>query len=233
MKKVIKNHLASMVVLLCVCTLLYTTSGCRHSEENVPPEVKSDTTYFYAEDEKVYVVKMHVKFYMEFYADDEQRITDECARRGILLYNVYSKSDLTRFVVEGTEGPGAHIFDNRMMGYLEGSYEQCTDVLSSALYWSPVYYLVDGESCELRMTTMFTVILKTSTTVQQIAELAEKNAVEMLGFDKYDDTPNWYHLACTHRSKGNSLEMANLFYESSDLFETAWPTMIGCGTINL
>ena len=116
---------------------------------------------------------------------------------------------------------------------MDGSYEQCDEVLSSALYWSPFYHLKDTESCEIRMMSMFTVILKPSTTLQQIAELAEQNAVEMLGFDRAVYASNWYYLACTHRSNGNSLEMANLFFESSDLFETAWPVMYGCGTINL
>ena len=67
---------------------------------------------------------------------------------------------------------------------------------------------------------MFNVILKPETTQKQLEELVEKNSVEMIGVSKLISCQ--YYLACTTKSKGNSLEMANLFYESG-LFCEASP----------
>ena len=67
--------------------------------------------------------------------------------------------------------------------------------------------------------------LKPATTLKQLERLANKNSVEMMGAHKEGYMKEWYYLACTNQSKGNSLIMANLLYESG-LFEEAMPNFI-------
>ena len=202
-------------------------SGCKKDDSSGSFEA---TDYYWYFQEKILLQKMEGKYYIEFYSKEKEKIIIACARKGIRLYYVRAVSDLARFVVEGTEGPGAKIFTNLLRGYMEGSYEKCADVLSTSLYWSPFYE--NQTYGEIKVASAFSVVLKSGTTPQQIEELATKNAVDMIGiretfsFDVNMYIPNGYMLACTNCSKGNSLEMANLFYESC-LFETTSPNLIG------
>ena len=189
------------------------------------------TDYYWYGEEKILLQKIDGKFYIEFYSVDENKIREECTKKSITIYDVQAIRDWASFVDEGAEGSGAKIFTDLMVGFIEGSYKQCVEVLSSTLYWSPFYKYESGEL--LKVSSKFTVILKFDTTLKQIEELAIDNAVEMIGIDKHDS--NWYHLACTNHSKGNALKMANLFYDSG-LFETAWPNCISgslSGSISL
>ena len=202
-------------------------SGC---EKNEPSGSFEATDYYWYGDKKIFLQKMEGKYYIEFYTKEKDKIIVECSKKGIKLSYVSSISDWAIYVVEGTEGPGAKIFTNLMNGYIEGVYERCAEVLSTSLYWSPFYE--NQTYGEIKMASAFTVILKPGTTLQQIEDLSVKNAVEMIGiretfsFDVNMYIPNGYMLACTNRSKGNSLEMANLFFESG-LFETTSPSLIG------
>jgi len=184
------------------------------------------TDFYWYGDKKILLQKIEGKFYIEFYSKDEYKIREECARKDIKLYNVHAISDFAQWVVEGTEGPGAKVFTGIMNGWMEGANEQCAEVLSASLYWSPFYQYEDLRYGETKIASMFTVVLKPGTTLQQIEELAAKNGVEMIGKARAAYASNWYRLACTIRSKGYSLEMANLFYEIG-LFETAFPSLIG------
>ena len=181
------------------------------------------TDYYWSNNTKIPVRKVERQFYVEFYSKDENRIKEECTKKGIKLYTVHAIRDRASFTAEGTEGSGAKIFTNLMAGFMEGSYEQCIEVLSSTLYWSPFYKNEDTRYGSFKVTSSFYVVLRPGTTLQQIEELAKKNAVEMIGVYKHNS--NWYILACTNQSKGNSFEMANLFYESG-LFEQSFANTI-------
>jgi len=227
MKRVLNKF--SVIFLLAITIAAFGKSVNEPSPQGGENSMMSHTSHFEATDyylygeKKVLLQKMDGKFYIEFYSDEENKIREKCTRRSIKIYDVHPIRDRASFTAVGTERSGAKKFTNLKVGFMEGSYEQCAEVLSSALYWSPFYKLEDEQYEELKVSSKFTVILKPSTTLKQIEELALENAIEMIGIDEHDS--NWYHLACTHLSKGNALEMANLFYESS-LFETAWPNCI-------
>ena len=222
MNELNKNHFAGIqkiAVKTLLCFMVLVDSGC--GEKNEISEIFKATDYYLYGEEKIFIQKIEGKFYIEFYSADENKIKEECEKKGIKLYYIGDIRDHATFVAEGTEGPGAKIFTNLKVGYINGSYENCISVLSSTLYWSPFYKTENYE--ELKVTSKFTVILMPGTTLKNIEELALENVVEMIGIDEHDS--NWYCLACTNHSKGNALEMANLFYDSG-LFETAWPNCI-------
>ncbi len=62
------------------------------------------------------------------------------------------------------------------------------------------------------LSNRFSIKLKRVADLGILEKLANENSVEMLGSNEYLE--RWYELACSSQSKGNSLEMANLFYES-------------------
>jgi subtilisin family serine protease len=56
-----------------------------------------------------------------------------------------------------------------------------------------------------------------------LENMAKENGITILGNDKY--MPLWYLLSCSKESKGNAMQMANLFYESR-LFASSQPDLM-------
>ena len=236
-----KQKGAVSVLCTLLCVLFFAAWGC--GKQNEPEEDDDDFPVYYpeiydnyywsrdyntGEIRKILFQKIEGKYYIEFYSKDENKITEECINKGITLHYVDVISDRVTFVAEGKEGSGAKIFTDIMIGFIEGSYEQCTEVLSSSLYWSP-FYKRESSVTEYKISSTFYVLLKPGTTLQQIEKLAKKNAVGMIGV--YNLNSKYYILGCTNQSKGNALEMANLFYDSG-LFEITFPLTIGSGRLN-
>lgn len=90
-----------------------------------------------------------------------------------------------------------------------------------ALYISPFYLTLKGK--EVGLSHLFYVKLYKADDIGLLEDFAAKNKVEILGKNKF--MPLWYTLSCTKHSKGNALEMANLFYESSK-FRSAEPDLM-------
>lgn len=65
--------------------------------------------------------------------------------------------------------------------------------------------------------------LKNGDDINKLTELAHSNNVEIIGNNEY--MPLWYTLACTKKSKGNALELANKFYETN-LFAESQPDLM-------
>ncbi|MDR0545300.1 MAG: S8 family serine peptidase [Odoribacteraceae bacterium] len=181
----------------------------------------------------ILVQKMDEKFHVLFRSADAGKVKLELAKVGVGLDNVMQKVPISQYTTGSTAEQvssrtgstagflGAERFTGCQSATIEGDYENVAGALSHALYWSPYYKLDNGE--EIRITELFTVILKPGTSLEELEELARENSVEMIGQDQFN--PEWYHFACTIDSKGNALEMANLFYES-DLFQDAFPDCI-------
>jgi hypothetical protein len=178
-----------------------------------------DDTYYYQEGKVVSFNRVAEKFYVLYYAHNDEKLRTELTKAGIQLDHSEDKSffagscDLT--------GPGAKKFTKFKVKWLilvEGNYQDVELALSKhTLYWAP-YYL-DQRGYERRFIETFYAKVLPGTTLKQINNLAKKHGVEMLGAMSL---PGWYALACTNWSKGNSLEMAALFYESG-LFEHVEP----------
>jgi hypothetical protein len=173
--------------------------------------------YYLSQGEKFPLEKIEGKFYVVFRVADSVAVKEALDAAGATLYNVREIISHARFV----EGPTGDTFTNCWTASVEGDSVQVAAALSLTVYWSPYYRHPDGE--EMRVTEMFTVVLKPGTTVEQLKELAAENGVEMIGRDEF--TANWYHLACTRLSSGHALQMANLFFKSG-LFEDAFPNTI-------
>ena len=89
------------------------------------------------------------------------------------------------------------------------------------IYEAPFFRLSGGAEAGISHT--FSVKLKFAEDSTLLKRMANEYNVEVLFRDKY--MPLWYTLACTQQSQGNTLQMANTFYESG-LFTAAQPDLL-------
>lgn len=89
------------------------------------------------------------------------------------------------------------------------------------IYISP--FFLCGKEEEVGLSHLFYVRLFKSEDLTILENIAKENNVEIIGNNKF--MPLWYTLACTKKSVGNAIEMANLFYESGK-FNAAEPDLM-------
>ena len=92
---------------------------------------------------------------------------------------------------------------------------------SEILYEAPYFITEDGY--ELGISHLFYVKLNAKEDVEELTKMAADFNVEIIGNNEY--MPLWYTLGCTKSSKGNALELANIFYESNS-FADAHPDLM-------
>lgn len=91
-------------------------------------------------------------------------------------------------------------------------------IKSSEIIYAAPSFRVNGK--EIGLSQFFYVKLKQEQDIELLEKLAEEKKVEIVGNDGF--MPLWYILSCDKNSRGNALEMANLFYETG-LFTSAQP----------
>jgi len=94
-------------------------------------------------------------------------------------------------------------------------------IRSSEIIYAAPSFLVNGNNVGLSQ--FFYVKIRQEQDIYILNDLAMKNKVEVVGNDSF--MPLWYILSCDKNSKGNALEMANLFYETG-YFTSAQPDLL-------
>jgi subtilisin family serine protease len=89
------------------------------------------------------------------------------------------------------------------------------------LYQAP-YFLTKNKT-EAGLSNLFYLKLNKAEDLNILENMAKENDVTILGNDTY--MPLWYVLSCSKESKGNAMQMANLFYESR-LFASSQPDLM-------
>lgn len=89
------------------------------------------------------------------------------------------------------------------------------------LYHAP--FFLTPEKIEAGLSNLFYVKLKKTEDFDVLQKQALKNNVEIIGNNNF--MPLWYTLSCSKKSKGNSLQMANYFYEIG-MFEASQPDLM-------
>lgn len=101
------------------------------------------------------------------------------------------------------------------------SYLQKLNNDPDILIASPAFKTHQGE--KIGLSNNFYVKLKSKDDVKKIYDFAEKNHVEVLGYNQY--MPLWFTISCSKNSKYNALELANIFYETG-WFESTEPAFV-------
>jgi len=99
--------------------------------------------------------------------------------------------------------------------------QSSVDTLKKDLYWAPFLRSTKGQIFGL--TNLFYVKLKSEGDFSILRSFALEKGITILKQNKY--IPNWYTLSCSKESEGNSLDMANRFYESG-LFAASEPSFM-------
>lgn len=95
------------------------------------------------------------------------------------------------------------------------------------LYRGRGFYAETGK--ELFLSHIFYVKIKNEEDVTQLKEISKKNNVHIEGRNRF--MPTWFVLSCDKHSTGDTLDMANLFYESGE-FEASEPDLLENTLIN-
>jgi len=88
-------------------------------------------------------------------------------------------------------------------------------------YYAPFFYLKSGE--EVGLSHLFYVKLRKAEDLELLEKFADKNGASIIRRNKF--MPLWYTLSCSRNSKGNAMELANLFFESG-LFSASQPDIM-------
>ena len=183
---------------------------------------KSDyDSYYWYEGKRIPMKRIDGKYYVVFYSAEESKLKNALEKAGLELSDVSEEIKEYYSYSCGETGSGVKLFTNYKTAYIYGNSKQVTGALHHTLYWSPFYRLENGDV--VGITELVCVEFKYGTKLSQLENLAKRNFVEIMCADKYHS--GWYYLACTNLSKGNSLEMANLFY-ASGLFKESAPDML-------
>ena len=121
----------------------------------------------------------------------------------------------------GQSGQFKQIGETTIPSIKWGIQESDSPLPSGVIYTSPSYK-VAHDSIDVYITERFYVKLKHSNDESLLQKFALDNNVEIV---KVASVHLWYILKCTEQTKGNSLQTANLFYESG-LFAAAQPEFI-------
>jgi hypothetical protein len=94
---------------------------------------------------------------------------------------------------------------------------------SSRIIYEGPFFTIIANGAEVGLSHLFFVKLKSAEDEIKLIELAAENNVTVVGYN--EQKPLWYTLTCSGESAGNTLEMANMFYETG-LFADARPDLM-------
>jgi hypothetical protein len=168
-----------------------------------PSEITLTDAYYWGGDEKIPIERIEGKFMVMFYSENEAQFMDALAKAGAKV------SEVERAHIEFSS--------NRKRATVEGDFEKIEDALALTFYWDNYYRQEDGR--DAWTDGRFTVGLSflEFDPYPLVEKMAEENGVEIASGGLF---------YCTNDSKGNVIEMANLFHESG-LCEWAEPSLAG------
>ena len=219
-KFIFPSIIASLFITGCNSNLdsAYTSDeSIKASQESTLNFVDSDLfDYYWYQGKKIYLKQNATKQYVLFDAEKEAvvaktvRMTDgnSYVSKGFKLTCVKAMPKATK-----TKSQKWCIVQNNNDNLRD--LVKCSDIE----YCAPFYENVDNGK-EFGISHLFYVKLKRKDDKDLLVDFASKMRVEILGNNEY--MPLWYTLSCDANTLGNSLQMANAFYESG-LFENAEP----------
>jgi len=200
-----------MMWLACIPLLLVT--GCFLVADNNPNEQEY---YYWYNGEKIALYPNEDKTFLLF---DHQPEPEDIAS---LLDIESHKIGAIKKVELGASLISTNMRDSEKENFWTVVEAKDFDFLSPVIsYHAPFFYSERGG--ELGLTNLFYVKLLKGEDVKILEKVAKDNGVRILGNNEF--MPLWYTLSCDRNSKGNALEMANLFYESR-LFEASEPDLM-------
>lgn len=208
-----KTRLLTLMSALFALMVITTSCG---SDDDGPAE----NQYYWFGHEKVAIQEVKGKYRIAFHSVDKEKITSELAKHGLSLVDVETG---TSYTSEGVTEEAKKLFKDYLTATVNGDYDKIKAIKPYTFSLLPYYTLMeDGRELIPYMT--FNVKLKDGVTLERLEILATDNNVVLV--EKDMSIEDWYIMACTNDSKGNPVEMANLFYRSG-LCEYSQPSFGG------
>ncbi len=166
---------------------------------------------------KIPLEKVEGKYHVMFHSENEARLKDELEKAGAKISNIINGSDYPDYDVEY---PGAH-----KTATVEGDYEKIGEALSLTFYCGSYYfndYTGDNDNEAQRASLWagwsFSVLVKSEADCSLLDNMVEEYGMKIVlktkVLSEVAGYVDGYLLACPNGSKGNSVELANFFYET-------------------
>lgn len=190
------------------------------SDKPLTKSIVEDDAYYWFHNEKIFLKKITGKKYLLFdtQSDDfmksnnRKQIEDELQEISFpgMVYMNSAKGNTNK---------------EKWLIADEGKLRTIQQEKSSGLVYTSSFYQTIPEGLEVGVSNLFYVKLKKVDDVNKLIKLADANSVNVIGYNEF--LPQWYTLSCDVNSKGDALQMANMFYETG-LFEASEPDLMGC-----
>lgn len=219
-----------MYFISCILTLMFTT-GCDSNFDSIYTTeeinnvglgqdtcsvISDQLDYYWYQGEKIFLRQKATKQYILFHAEKEPAVAKAVKMAEVNSY-VSKEFKLTcvKAISKVTKAK------NLKWCIVQNGNARMKELGKSSdiVYSAPFYENIDNGR-DFGISHLFYVKLKTKEDKDFLIDFASKLRVEILGNNEY--MPLWYTLSCDMNSAGNSLQMANAFYESG-LFEAAEP----------
>lgn len=216
--------------IICSLFTILVLTGCHREEieivkdnsENSNLTKSADESYYWHNGEKVFLTPMDDKFYILYDSSNEAVLRSEGLNNGL---NTPSQELILSSKIVPYNHPG------KSNVQIANRHYRWNVILSDATSIETIIpdivyvgrYFTNSDGKEVGLSHLFYVKLKKESDLQKLEKLAESHNVEIIGNNEY--MPLWFTLACSKESSGNSLEMANLFYESN-LFASCQPDLL-------
>lgn len=181
-----------------------------------------DIPYYWHNEEKIFLTPIDDKFYILYEDSNEASLKSTGINTGLQVLSSQELVLSSKIIPYNKSNDSKGQITKHYFWSIVSSNAASLEAIQSNIIYAGKYFTnSDGE--EVGLSHLFYVKLKKEADLQKLEKLAEAHNVEILGNNEY--MPLWYTLACSKESSGNSLEMANLFYESN-LFTSCQPDLL-------
>lgn len=175
--------------------------------------------------EKVSSLKSNSKengSYYYYYKGEKQYLKLDDKKKFIVVDVVPQDKDFKRAeVIAGLKVHSRNLGEKDFYWKIIDNDSVVVNKLSNVVYQVPLFRT--SNNTEVGVSNLFFVKLDKESDLQLLESLAKETGTTIIGNNQF--MPLWYTLSCNNHSRGNALEMANLFYESGH-FSSAQPDLM-------
>lgn len=197
MSKEIFKQILITLLLVAISTTLY-----------------SQTAYYWSGGRQINMTINNNKYFIVSNKADSTAVKNE-------LQNVLTISPFKPFQIGAVQNNATNTMNSKCWAIVETSSPINIPSNSSIDYITPHFTLSD--STTVGISNLFYVKLRNLSDTLKLDSISNLYNVTRIGY--YSRMPLWWTMGCTKYSTGNSLEMANLFYETG-LFVSAQPDIM-------
>ena len=180
----------------------------------MPMSLYPQTAYYWSDGRQINMTINNNKYFVVSEKTDTALVKNE-------LQNALSISYFKPFLVGAVQNNATNTLNSKCWSIVETSSPISIPSNSSIEYMTPHFTLTDATT--VGISNLFYVKLKNLSDTLKLDSLSNLYNVTRIGY--YNRMPLWWTMECTKYSIGNSLEVANAFYESN-LFDAAHPDIM-------